>query len=451
MSAKISVIIPAYNAQDELIVALENLAKQTLQDIEVIVINDGSTDDTAASAKEFENTFQTFQYIYQENSGVSAARNAGLDAATGEFIAFLDADDLLTPNSLEDLYHRATEKNADLVIGRIESVTNLGSRTTHSSSEKLAQKDKIDPFDTDLLWCFLIGNKLYRRSLIEEYHLRFPDTSFSEDGVFFMQFIYKTATENIYGCETSLYQYLIKLGASSSSVSRNMSIKNVQDCITSYQMIYDMAANSPALFERDETFKNAYLEEHAYKICYVMIAQFYRRFWELSDGALKMVVSNFNVWKEKINKDQFAVLSKFNHELDLNHLVDSHKEMAKQPLVSIVVKDNQASIPENQTFFYSLFHQSMPAIQLITSQNMVNKGNVPEDLLSSENLTILPKTNKTHLKGAILAPNVIYFKKPTLIAEGAVRAIHRSEKSHIFSGKLFSPIAKFAIGMLGRR
>ncbi|MBL1211027.1 glycosyltransferase family A protein [Geminocystis sp. GBBB08] len=92
----ISVIIPAFNAEKYLKEALESVIKQNYHPLEIILIDDGSTDNTAKIAK----SFQNIKYIYQENSGHAIARNNGIKIAKGEFIAFLDADDLWTPNKL---------------------------------------------------------------------------------------------------------------------------------------------------------------------------------------------------------------------------------------------------------------------------------------------------------------------------------------------------------------
>lgn len=95
---KVSVVIPTYNSIKYLIVAIESVLNQTFQDFEILVIDDGSTDDTKETLKKYKNQVT---YIYQENAGVAAARNNGINRAQGEYIAFLDADDYWVPTKLE--------------------------------------------------------------------------------------------------------------------------------------------------------------------------------------------------------------------------------------------------------------------------------------------------------------------------------------------------------------
>jgi len=112
---KISIIIPIYNAGRYLRPALESLQYQTYTDWECICVNDGSTDDSSAVISEFAKSDARFVPLNQINSGVSAARNTGLDAANGEFIAFLDQDDMLTPGALEHFMELAEMYSADMV------------------------------------------------------------------------------------------------------------------------------------------------------------------------------------------------------------------------------------------------------------------------------------------------------------------------------------------------
>jgi glycosyltransferase involved in cell wall biosynthesis len=122
MTPKISIIVPIFNAGKYLHPALESVQNQTFADWECICINDGSTDDSSAVVSDFVKHDKRFIAINQINSGVSVARNAGLDAARGEFIAFLDQDDMLTPGALEHFMELADKYNADMVRVRCTQV-----------------------------------------------------------------------------------------------------------------------------------------------------------------------------------------------------------------------------------------------------------------------------------------------------------------------------------------
>lgn len=113
---KVSVIIPAYNAEKFLQRCLDSMAAQTLRDIEVIVVNDGSKDATGRIADAFAEKDPRFRVIHQENRGVAVARQEGVDACRGEYTIQVDADDWMDPDSLEELSRYADRTAADMVI-----------------------------------------------------------------------------------------------------------------------------------------------------------------------------------------------------------------------------------------------------------------------------------------------------------------------------------------------
>ena len=119
----ISVVIPAYNAEQFLDETLESVLSQTYENWECIIVNDGSTDNTESIAKKWCEKDARFCYFYKENSGVSDTRNLGIKEARGEYIAFLDADDILTPDSLEVRINVLIEQNVDLVATKLQHFT----------------------------------------------------------------------------------------------------------------------------------------------------------------------------------------------------------------------------------------------------------------------------------------------------------------------------------------
>ena len=117
---KISVIIAAYNAEEYLSETMDSIFLQTMDnsDYEVIVVNDGSSDNTLSILNSYKANYSNLTIIDKENGGPSFARNAGLDIAKGEYIFFFDADDILELDALTSMYDAASEKQADLLIGK---------------------------------------------------------------------------------------------------------------------------------------------------------------------------------------------------------------------------------------------------------------------------------------------------------------------------------------------
>ena len=190
---KISVIIAAYNAEKYLVETLQSVVNQTLDDYEIITINDGSKDGTLDILKEYEKEYPNFTVISKENGGVSAARNDGLNVAQGKYVYFYDADDILELEALEKMYEAAENNKAELVIAGYDMFDQY--KTTEVKElNSLLELEKIDKYDTDILKTFSLTNKLFRRDIIEKYaksknvSLTFADTALpTENG-----FIYKS-------------------------------------------------------------------------------------------------------------------------------------------------------------------------------------------------------------------------------------------------------------------
>ena len=113
---KVSVVIPVYNVEQYLARCLESVIHQTLKDIEIVCVNDGTKDNSVAIVQEYMKQDERIVLINKENGGLSSARNAGIKHATGEYLMFLDSDDYLSENACERVYIERLENNADIII-----------------------------------------------------------------------------------------------------------------------------------------------------------------------------------------------------------------------------------------------------------------------------------------------------------------------------------------------
>lgn len=113
---KISTVVPIYNAQDYLYKSIESIQKQTLQEIQIVLVNDGSIDNSLSICREFQKKDERIIIVDKPNGGVSSARNAGMEVAVGEYISFIDPDDWIDVDMYENLYNRLKEVDADVAI-----------------------------------------------------------------------------------------------------------------------------------------------------------------------------------------------------------------------------------------------------------------------------------------------------------------------------------------------
>ena len=167
---KISVIVPVYNVENYLEKCLNSLVNQTLEEVEILVINDGSTDNSQEIIDEFQKKFpQKIKAFYKENGGLSDARNFGIDRATGEFLAFVDSDDYVSENMFLEMYDLAIKNEAELVICNLQKVDENGTVT-----QKLTQipnlSGKIDlekNFSVFSDLSYFACNKIFKRELFD--------------------------------------------------------------------------------------------------------------------------------------------------------------------------------------------------------------------------------------------------------------------------------------------
>ncbi len=228
----LSVIVPVYNAEPWLRQCLESLCGQSYRKLEIICVDDGSTDGSAAILQEYAAKDSRIRVLSQPNGGVSAARNAGLDAATGEWVTGVDPDDYLLPHAYRTAMAHAKD-GVDLVVFGVQVEAEPGSGREGELAGMRGYMNTphrgIHPLDAAHICDFgVFVNKLYRRALIEEHHLRF-DTQLhtSEDVCFHM--CYCAYAGKAHFLPEPLYVYILHKGTLSAK-DRNSEGKYA-DCL----------------------------------------------------------------------------------------------------------------------------------------------------------------------------------------------------------------------------
>lgn len=192
---KVSVVMPIYNAYAFLRTTLDSVLSQTLKEIEVICIDDGSTDKSLEIMKEYQNEDQRVRIITENNAGPALARNKGLLRARGEYVIFLDADDLYEPTLLEELYDMAVKHSLDIAIAKYNIYNNK--KGTYEDNVKVLHGEIYEKrtvvskneFPDEILLSTTgnVWNKLFNRSFLVEKELSFhPDLRVFEDVYFVM-------------------------------------------------------------------------------------------------------------------------------------------------------------------------------------------------------------------------------------------------------------------------
>lgn len=189
---KVSVIIPVYNVEHYLRECLDSVLNQSLKEIEVIVINDGSTDRSLGIIMEYQSRFEHFIYINQVNKGLSASRNVGLRLATGEYIYFLDSDDYLTTDALETCYQEAKQDDLDILMFTSTIFYEQGDQIDHCYRQPLPESvvsgtEFFKQFYADRSYNAATCYQFYRRSFLLEQDLFFYEGIIHEDELYTFQ------------------------------------------------------------------------------------------------------------------------------------------------------------------------------------------------------------------------------------------------------------------------
>lgn len=379
---KISVIVPAYNSEAFLRETLDCLINQTLKDIQIIVVNDGSTDSTADIIEEYAAKHPNILPVYQENAGVSAARNNGIARSEGKYTMFLDSDDLITEDTLENVFAALEETNADMAVFRVMRF-GFGGEEYNPIVEALAKESEINCFDKRLLWNFLVANKCYRTDMLKNSGVRFPALKYSEDGAFLMQFIYK-ARPKITGVYSAVLKYRRHTPSEGLSVSQRVNLSLAEDFTQAHAIVYRAAQEALGSSKPD------YLQEIIYKNYFALITEFYRLLWNGDDETLAFIGKQSDELKAKMAPETLKKCQ--NAVRDIGKPLFSKAEIAENPIVSVIVKNC------SEEFLSALYSQSMPVFELIVPQS----ANAPE----RENVTVLPdkgfsKAAKKRAKGAV--------------------------------------------------
>ncbi len=206
---KISIIVPVYNVERYLAICLDSLISQTLKDIEIICVNDGSTDDSGQILKEFASADKRIIVITQRNQGLSVARNVGMKYAEGQYIAFCDSDDWVDSDYYEKLYNAATFYNCDIAVAGIKKLKKGKEKIFLDYKDKTITSDfqeKIKICDVPD-FCY-VCNKIYRTKLLKCSGLEFEPGMCYEDIIFTPQVLYEL--NSLVSVQGTYYHYRMR-------------------------------------------------------------------------------------------------------------------------------------------------------------------------------------------------------------------------------------------------
>lgn len=298
---KVSIILPVYNVAPYLRQSLDSIIAQTLTDIEIICVDDGSTDDSGKILDEYKEKDNRITVIHKRNAGTGAARNDGLKIATGECIGFVDPDDWILPNMYERLYNILQDKELDIVmftpdVFNDQTQKHEGFLYFQDSNfpkildDKIFNKDDISPFSYPMC----VWNKLYRKKLFDDNNIDFAEGLDFEDHKVIFKSLF--TAKRIYFIREKLYVY---------RHSRQGSILSDNDTrMFDHIKIYDIVEN---ILKETGNWEKFHLDFLRYKVhnilyYYTMIKPQYK-----DEYYKKMVKSLQNT---QMSEEEFEILAK---------------------------------------------------------------------------------------------------------------------------------------------
>lgn len=247
---KVTVIMPVYNAVKTIRNSVHSVLNQTLTDFELLLIDDGSVDESGIVCDELQTTDNRIRVIHQKNQGQAVARNTAIDIAQGDYIAFVDSDDYVHPVMLEVLYNNAVITNAQISVGGTKSVKEFNQFDDVVSEACTPQLWRGDEF---LRHCFadnvekkqwVLWDKLYSRSCFK--NIRLPKGRIHEDNAVVYQLLYEA--EFVADCTAPLYYYYYN---PQSTFNSSFSLKKMDWLLVPQEMIaYFEKAGDRAMYDK---------------------------------------------------------------------------------------------------------------------------------------------------------------------------------------------------------
>ncbi|MCD7809195.1 MAG: glycosyltransferase [Erysipelotrichaceae bacterium] len=249
--AKVSIIIPTYNVEEYLRECMDSVVNQTLKDIEIICVNDGSTDSSLSILEEYAANDDRIIIIDKQNEGYGRGMNDGLDKATGEYIGIVEPDDFVDIHMYEDLYAIAKDLDLDIIKAdfyRFVHPENKPLVATYNALSKdgTGYNQVVDPKEHPEIFLYVLNtwSGIYKRQMIEKYHIRHnttPGASFQDNGFWFQTF---TRAERVYFYNKPYY--MNRRDNPNSSVKSKTKVYCMND---EYEFIHDYLDSNPELKE----------------------------------------------------------------------------------------------------------------------------------------------------------------------------------------------------------
>lgn len=307
MSVAISVLVPVYNVEKTLDRCIQSILNQTFKDFEIILVNDGSTDNSGRLCDEYAEKYDNIRVIHKQNEGLGPTRNVGIKEAKGDFIYHCDSDDWIKENLLEKVYAKITETNSDVAVfgydiftennGKIIPYASVGVDDKIFTDEKEVKKFFTEQYFNSFV-VLSACNRMYRRSFLVDNELFFPGLRRSQDVAYSLSLFDRI--ERLVTIKDSFYCYIIEPGVYKG--------RSFEEMIDIYCTLYDWTSDyfkKWNLFETEagQNLVNNICEQIANYSAYAFVEK-YKDEWKKNTKILiknKRIKKYFSMYKNDKN------------------------------------------------------------------------------------------------------------------------------------------------------
>lgn len=303
---KVSIVVPVYNMENYLEKCLDSLVNQTLEDIEILVVNDGSTDNSIKILNKYKKKYPNKLIVFdQENKGISAARNIGIDNATGKYIGFVDSDDYVEHNMFEKLYNKIENSKADIVVCNYKKYFMKDDKYTDIDMVKNINKNNIfeEPTILNNLY-FAPWNKLYKRNLFKD--VRFPIQKKYEDVNAILKVFFKAKKID----KISDYLYVYRINENGETLTIN---KKICDIVFIFEDLINYIKNNKKYNLIEQEFRKLCVDQLFYYLILSYSIKDKKYIIDFRNEVIRVLSNNFKNWKNTLifdSKLEIKLLSK---------------------------------------------------------------------------------------------------------------------------------------------
>ncbi len=379
--ASITVVVTSHKTDEKgLRWSLESLVEQTVEDFDVVMVDDGTTEAAAKVFEEYCNDYDGFMSVCSEKQGTAASRNAGALKAKGDFLLFLDGGDYISPETVDRFRKTQEETKADLVCNRYY-YSGEGEPGYDSWSEQICVVPSVDRLDRALINTCDLDGKLFSRRFFDLYSLRFPEQAVAYNAWFTMKCALSGA--KIAGCAGAIYEKKTNplFGEA----------KPTADSFKDFTAVYDEILGWVRGVIEEETGSldgDEYAHQEMLTVYFQTLTdRFYRAFWHLNNDILDLLRLKLEELSEPLQEDRRKKINDRNVDIRFPNMYIRIEDAVLMPLFSMLIDITETE--KLDALIRSFYGQKFPFFDLWVKQSDYDSGCYPKEWKNAPNLHVI--------------------------------------------------------------